>query len=255
MLISPDGWIHTPRPNKSAAYRLFCFPGGGGSASLFTDWPDLLPPSIEVCAMQLPGRPPDTDIQISPQFSNIVINMADAISRMQDRPMAFFGHCVGTILAFEVARLLYQRGKIKPEQLFFACFPPPHLPWSTVSLFRLPENDMLTKLLSLLPVLPTHNDKPSSKAGAARQQHLLSWLQLDMLLYKSYEYCPGASFACPITIFEARQDHIIPAEHFPAWQQHTKGRFDLQTFEGDHFFFYTHPAPMLQSLKDRLIVQ
>ncbi|MGH9755029.1 MAG: thioesterase II family protein [Blastocatellia bacterium] len=43
-------------PNPAATLRLFCFHYAGGSAQVFHDWPRRLPPSVEMGAIQLPGR-------------------------------------------------------------------------------------------------------------------------------------------------------------------------------------------------------
>jgi medium-chain acyl-[acyl-carrier-protein] hydrolase len=61
-------WIACCRPNHRADVRLFCFPYSGASASIFYTWPNMLPATIEVYPVQLPGRetrlaePPFTDL-------------------------------------------------------------------------------------------------------------------------------------------------------------------------------------------------
>src|SRR5918998_5966087 len=49
-------WLHFPRPNPSAALRLFCFHYAGGSAQTFRPWAERLPEGVELCAVQTPGR-------------------------------------------------------------------------------------------------------------------------------------------------------------------------------------------------------
>jgi medium-chain acyl-[acyl-carrier-protein] hydrolase len=46
--------IRARRP--AARLRLFCFPYAGSGAAIYRDWPAGFPPSIEVCAVELPGR-------------------------------------------------------------------------------------------------------------------------------------------------------------------------------------------------------
>ncbi|MEK8168926.1 thioesterase domain-containing protein [Streptomyces sp. M19] len=41
---------------SDARCRLFCLPFPGAAASAFLPWSDLLPPDVELCAVQLPGR-------------------------------------------------------------------------------------------------------------------------------------------------------------------------------------------------------
>src|SRR2546421_12668903 len=54
--VPSDTWFVRHRPNDSARLRLFCLPYAGGGASIFRSWPEGLPESVEVCAIQLPGR-------------------------------------------------------------------------------------------------------------------------------------------------------------------------------------------------------
>src|SRR5438128_2230867 len=61
-------WLTRPKPNPQAHLRLFCFPHAGGGASMFRSWPDALPPDIEVCPVQLPGR---ESRLLEPSFSQL----------------------------------------------------------------------------------------------------------------------------------------------------------------------------------------
>ena len=45
-----------PQSRANPKIRLFCFPYGGGGASIYREWQKNLPDSIEVCPIQLPGR-------------------------------------------------------------------------------------------------------------------------------------------------------------------------------------------------------
>ena len=42
--------------NRQIAHRLFCFTYAGGAASIYRDWSNQLPQSIEVHAVQFPGH-------------------------------------------------------------------------------------------------------------------------------------------------------------------------------------------------------
>jgi len=92
--------------NSRAVLRLFCFPYGGGAARAYRPWTQILPPEIDVCAIQLPGRGNRLCEPLLPKMSLAVELVGKEIVSLLDRPYAFFGHSMGAILAFEVARLL-----------------------------------------------------------------------------------------------------------------------------------------------------
>jgi surfactin synthase thioesterase subunit len=85
--------------------RLFCFPYAGGGASIYRTWPDDLPRDVEVCAIQLPGRerrlsePPLRSLQKAVEI------LVGVMRPYLDLPFALFGHSMGALLAYEVARL------------------------------------------------------------------------------------------------------------------------------------------------------
>src|SRR5438094_5975985 len=100
-----------PRRYTSSSYsqarlRLFCFPYAGGGASIFRTWLNAFPSEIEVCPIQLPGRenrllePPFTQLPL------LVQTLADALRLCLDLPFAFFGHSLGALISFELARRL-----------------------------------------------------------------------------------------------------------------------------------------------------
>lgn len=248
MLISPDGWIFFPKPNKKAQLRLFCFPGGGASASLFFSWAQLLPPSIEVGAIQLPGRLPDLDLPADADYVSVTIAFSKAIQCYQDCPFAFFGHSLGGLFAFEVARYLRNHASLQPSQLFFACLPPPHLPHSEWLLLNHPTEEMLVTILASLRVLLPTLQHPAN-------QHNVAFHTLDIMRWKNYHYDPSTPFACPITIFGGLQDPLVHPEHLPLWNVHTTSQCTLYMFPGDHCFFYGNTQPLLQALTQRMLEQ
>ena len=125
---SVDSWVVRPKPNPLARMRLLCLPYGGGGASIFRDWPQRLPDFVEVCAIQLPGRenrlrePSFTDVpgvvqaltQVLPPFLNI--------------PFAFFGHSLGALIVFELARQLRRENGNEPIHLFISGQCAPQIP-------------------------------------------------------------------------------------------------------------------------------
>ena len=121
-------WITCPHPNPGARLRLFCLPFAGGGASAYRLWAADLPAWVEVCPIQLPGR---EDRYGEPAFTSL-IGLSRAMSRevtpFLDRPFAFFGHSMGALVGFELARALRHSKAPAPLAMFLAAYPAPHLP-------------------------------------------------------------------------------------------------------------------------------
>ncbi|BCL80785.1 thioesterase [Ktedonobacteria bacterium brp13] len=250
MLISPNGWIYFPRPNREAELRLFCFPGLGASASLFFPWGELLPQTIEVATIQPAGRTPELDLPPTGEgFTAMVRAVAEEVQSYQDRPFAFFGHSLGAILAFEVARLLVEQTKIPPVHLLFACIPPPHVDRSLIPQLNLPFKEGLAHLLAELS-----NISPGL-VNASHQSTLMTRLHYDARLWTTYRYHSRPPFGCPLTIYAGSRDPFVNVDLLSGWQYYTTGPYTLELFTGSHFFFYIDPGPLLQVLTHSLIEQ
>ena len=89
MNMKNDVWIKRSRQDPQTCFRLFCFPYAGGGASLFRTWPERLPPEIEVCAIQLPGREDRLTETPFVKLSSLIDALADALCPYLDFPFAF----------------------------------------------------------------------------------------------------------------------------------------------------------------------
>ncbi|HEY1379547.1 MAG TPA: thioesterase domain-containing protein, partial [Gemmataceae bacterium] len=116
--VGTDRWLAYVRPRPLASVRLFCFPYAGGGASVFRGWADGLPSAVEVCPVQMPGR--ETRFR-EPAFTRLPLlieALAESLYPHLDRPFAFFGHSLGALVAFELARRLRRDGSPEPQHLF-----------------------------------------------------------------------------------------------------------------------------------------
>jgi medium-chain acyl-[acyl-carrier-protein] hydrolase len=123
-----DAWVLCPKPNPQARLRLFCFPYAGGGASRFRLWPDFLPPEVEVCAIQYPGREARLGESPFTQLSPLVQTLASALRLYLNLPFVFFGHSLGALACFELARQLRRQGQPEPLHLFVSGRRAPQVP-------------------------------------------------------------------------------------------------------------------------------
>ena len=103
MTINNPLWVVQPHTG-SRPLRLFCFSYAGGSSTTFASWQAALAPDIDVCAIQLPGRGARMGEPLMTSFPELIGTIAQVISNQRGAPYAFFGHSLGGLIAFEVAR-------------------------------------------------------------------------------------------------------------------------------------------------------
>jgi medium-chain acyl-[acyl-carrier-protein] hydrolase len=110
--------VTCPYPNPQASLRLFCFPYADGSSLIFRKWFENLPTFVEVCPIELPGR--GTQMKSAPlmRLEPLVSAIALTLLPYLDKPFAFFGHSMGALVSFELARLLRKKYDLEPVHLF-----------------------------------------------------------------------------------------------------------------------------------------
>jgi medium-chain acyl-[acyl-carrier-protein] hydrolase len=241
-----DSWIACRKPNAMARIRLFCFAHAGGAASTFRTWSDSLPIDIEVCPIQLPGRgarlvePPFSD------FRPLVEALAEALVPLLDRPFAFFGHSLGSLVGFELARRLRSHHQKRPVRLFVSAAPAPQIPHRDRSISKLPEKEFLSELRRL-------NGTPRELLNHRELMDIaFPLLRADFALYESYRYSSELPLECPISVYGGLDDQTVKYRDLQRWRDQTSASSSIRVFPGDHFFLRTTEPLLLRTLAKEL---
>jgi surfactin synthase thioesterase subunit len=242
-----DSWIAFRKPNPEARLRLFCFPYAGSGASIFRTWSDGLPTDVEVCPVQFPGR--GIRLMETPftQLSPLVEALAQALEPLLDKPFAFFGHSLGALVGFELARQIRRRSGVQPVRLFVSANCAPQIPHRDRPLHVLPEGEFLVELRRLngIPVKVLEE--------VELMQIMLRILRADFAVYETYVYATEPPLDCPISTFGGVQDPRVSRGDLEAWRDQTSVSFSLRMFPGDHFFLNTIQPILLPLLSQELL--
>jgi medium-chain acyl-[acyl-carrier-protein] hydrolase len=239
-------WLILAKPNPAATMRLFCVPYAGGSPLVFADWPADLPPDVEVGLIQLPGRgmrlsqPPFTRVE------PLIESLAPALHPFLDKPFALFGHSMGGLICFELARVLRSKFQLEPEVLFASGRQAPPLRDRTTVTFDLPEREFV-KELRLLNGTP-----PEVLAHPELMKLLVPLLRADFEFCQTYVYQPGPPLTCPLSVFGGEEDGEVNQEELAGWRPYTTGAFSLRMLPGDHFFIRTARPQLLRMISEDL---
>lgn len=226
--------------------RLFCFPYAGGRASVFRTWPDELPSEVEFYAIELPSRGKRIKEPLITRMEPLVRGIAGAIEPLSDKPFCFFGHSMGALTSFELARLLRREGRALPAQLFVSGATAPQTPDAHPVTFDLPEPEFVEVLRRLngTPGEVLENDE--------LLQLMLPTLRADFELLQVYEYADEPPFNFPITAFGGLQDEEVSRQALEGWRVQTADSFILRYFPGDHFFLHSDRSRLLWAMSQEL---
>src|SRR5688572_24867061 len=101
-----DRWFPTRQPLAQASVRLLCLPFAGGAASAFLGWNKSLPPGVELCAAQPPGRERRLSEPAFRELESLLDSLEAAAAPLLDKPFVLFGYSLGGRIAFELTRRL-----------------------------------------------------------------------------------------------------------------------------------------------------
>ena len=225
-------WVRRAvRPSPSL--RLVCLPFAGGGASVYESLARLLPHSIEVLALQLPGREERTREDPPNDVLKLAAACAVAVRPYLNVPYALYGHCAGALLAYEMAHEVGQRFGVWPKCLVAAAQPAPHLPVTRSPLHELPD-EQLIEVIRERDGLPTKIADKSELISL-----LLPLLRSDFTLWEQYQYRQRDPLPCPVTTVRGRTDGLVDVSDTKPWGAHSSAGWSELLVEGGHYFINT----------------
>lgn len=238
------------RGNVPAGCRLMTFVHAGGSASAYAQWPKQLSSAIQVTGVEMPGhgmRVLEQPLVGVPEMAQEVASAIQALPG-SEIPLAFYGHSLGALVAFETARLLGAEAGSAPVHLFVGSAQAPQLPRAAVNITHLEEDEFLLAVQHRYGGIP---------AAVLEEPELLEMImpamRADFTAFETYRYAPGPALPCPITVFLGKHDPLIRESAGAGWSDHTSGSFRLHVVPGDHFFLAESGQQVLQVISSALI--
>lgn len=235
------------RPHRDALYRLFCFPFAGGSASFFGNWSTLLNQSrIEVCAIQMPGHEDRIHESLLTNVDELASEIVGVMKDFQDKPFSFFGHSMGTLISFEVARRLKEMKMKEPEILFMSSGKAPQIP-PRRTIHKLHDNSFLLKIKELggTPDIIIENQDLSDI--------YLPILRADFTMIETYQYVESTPLDSKIVAYGGRFDQEVKYEDIIAWERHSMNHLEVKMYEGDHFYLRDNKENLLKDITLHII--
>lgn len=201
----------------TAQRRLFVFPHAGAGASAYR-LAAYLPDTVEVCTVQLPGRENRFAERALTSLDDAVAALAPLIADHTDLPYAFFGHSMGSLIAFETARRLRALGTRLPDRLFLSGMRAPGLRDRDLR-HTLPDDKLLATA-------------EFGGVDAELQELLLPLLRADLTLCETYTHRAEAPLPCSLTVLAGADDDSVDETELAGWREHTSADFELHLFPG-----------------------
>jgi pyochelin biosynthesis protein PchC len=225
---------------------LICLPHAGAGASAYRGWLADPAPGIRPLAVKLPGREDRIDEPLPQDLDDVIVPLAAAVSTaVGDEPYAIFGHSMGAILGFELARRQRRDMLPEPAHLFVSgSQAPDEAP--RLGLHQLDEPDFLQAMADLDGTDEAIMAEPTLLRLAA------TTLRADLALCDHYTCADEPALSCPITVVCGDRDPRVSLAQLRSWQRHTRASLAIHLIAADHFPLRRHRAELMAVITARL---
>jgi acyl transferase domain-containing protein/surfactin synthase thioesterase subunit len=254
IVIRPKGyagsWLIIVGPRAAPRLRLFCFPFAGGGSVVYRSWARFIDPTVEVVAIEPPGRLGRITETPIADMKEFVEQLVPEMEELLDRPFAFFGHCLGALTMYETARRLIHRTKVGPDHLFVSGARPPDQITDLGPFEQRVMHDLL-KLAEFRISLPAYAQPDDVFAELIRhfniqatdqllsnpelRQLILPVVRAEFQMATDYQFVREPPWEIPITCFAAKGDPYVSRHHALGWGRFTNLRLQVHIREGAHF--------------------
>lgn len=241
---SHDRVFNVPRPHPGAALRVVCFPFAGGSAATYHGWLDHLHPQAELVTVQMPARGARLTEAPCDNMAELVDSLFAQMAPLLDKPYVFFGHSMGSKVAFELASRLHRAGLPLPLHFIASASAAPFLPRAEAPIHALPDAQFIARLASL-------NGTPERVLRNAELMALLMpAIRADFKLLANYVGSPGTVLPTTLTLCGGTNDDALEHDDMLAWRRVFAATDKLHMFDGGHFYLNEHGAALVALIND-----
>ena len=224
--------------------KLFIFPHAGGSAQYYVPFAKTFTTDVKRTAVQYPGQRGKQDFASFtslPALADEVVKMV-APDKDHGGPVVFFGHSMGGLLAFEVARRFEEAGNPVAALFVSACAAPGRVGYEDI-----PDDDdgLLAAVSTMTGASPEFMQNPEFAAA------ILPTLR-GLKAIANYSCPPEVRLSGPIHAYYGDDDEIATAEKVLPWAERTSGGFTAREFKGHHFYLNDHLGDLVPDVEEKI---
>lgn len=215
---------------------------------MFARWALEAHSTMEVFGLQPPGR--ETRLQEPPvrHMELLVKEFADELETLLNVPYAFFGHSMGALVAFELARELRRRGSNEPLAMVLSGFRTPGGSTPMSEYLALPDDEFIARVGERYGAIPS-----AILADKGLLALYLPAIRADFELLSAYQFWEDTPLNCPIHLYNGTSDRLIEPAALDGWQTKTTGQCTRRWFPGGHFYLREQRTAVLRALAEDLL--
>lgn len=228
--------------------KLYCFPYAGGSAAAYIKWKDYLNDVIELRPVELSGKGSRCNDSLYTNMSDMVDDVYNEIHHELDSmSYAFFGHSMGSLIAYETYYRIKEEKQSLPMHIFFSGHRPPDKPNNAKKLSQLSDDNFKKEILKIGGTPKELFDYPELV------DFYIPILRADYEVVESYSYRERVEkLKCSISVLNGKYD-IEEICDIGEWRKHTSDDCKEYIFDGGHFYINDYGNEIGSIIKSTLI--
>jgi surfactin synthase thioesterase subunit len=208
------------------------FPHAGAAAANYRDLAAALTAGGDTVVVQYPQRADRFREPAAETLPELALELFEAADWSCLAPLRLFGHSMGSLVAFEFARIAEERG-IAVRKLWASASPAP----SAVAR----SSPLPTGHAGVLADLVELGGTDSRLLADEEFARLLTMpMRSDYQAINRYVCDAAVTIRADIDAVGGRGDCRVGAESLRQWECHTTGKFTLSFFDGGHFYVNEH---------------
>jgi surfactin synthase thioesterase subunit len=219
---------------------LVCLPFAGSGAGFYRAWRKLTAPRIEVVPVQLPGREERFGEPLPTDLVTVAKEIATDVARANQGkgPVALFGHSLGAVLGYEVAREVAGAYPGLVCHLFVSGSPGP---WTRRArrATGLDDDEFLARVKEFAGYHHEAFDNPDLR------DVLLPVLRADVAMHENYQPAADEPVDIPITALRGTDDRLVSRTQLEQWSATTTAHFTIAELPGGHMYVAETPSALL----------
>lgn len=239
-----NSWFRYAGGKSKIKGNIFCFPHAGSSASFFAKWKSLAENSC-IYPIQYPGRENRRSEKCPVSVEKLAYDFVEAeIETLCSEPYIFFGHCMGSLAAWEAAKEMKRRNKALPEAIIVSSSPSPACA-EIQKASDMSDEEAIENLCRLGYI---------SRSIVAEKEffdYYMSVMKTDRALLEAYDYKAqeGVKLECGIYAFNGENDTEELKAQALEWRDFTSAEFEQVLFRGGHFYLNEDTASVIKQIE------
>lgn len=223
-------------------FSVACLPFAGSGASFYRPWQKLAGEKMRVVPLQLPGRQERFADEPFTEVTDVRSLAPELMRQAGPGPVVLFGHSLGAVLAFELARELERLDFDQLEHLVASGSPGP---WHgrPQRATGLDDDAFLARVREFAGYDHEVFDNPEMR------ELLIPLLRADVAMHEDYKPAADPLLSIPVTAVRGIDDTLVSPAQAAQWRETTTGPFFAENVPGGHMYLSDDPRLVLATIE------